>query len=154
MNHFISYFIVCFERILHELYLIRSKVVVLEGNIRIILAQIFTALLKGCISESLLGQDLKLLYCLKRLYIYIYVYIYIYICFISCFKAVTSSQFELPSPSSLTLSVLLQVDYLLFYFVFYSSFIEKQKCKVSVMGKAKYQSRWSINYNWVKPSKK
>ena len=72
MNHFISYFIVCFERILHELYLIRSKVVVLEGYIRIILGQIFTVLLKGCISESLLGQDLKLLYCLKRLYVYLF----------------------------------------------------------------------------------
>ena len=72
MNHFISYVIVCFERILHELYLIRSKFVLFEGYIRIILDQIFTVLLKGCISEWLLGQDLKLLYCLKRLYVYLF----------------------------------------------------------------------------------
>ena len=72
MNHFISYFTVCFERILHELYLIRSKVVVLEGCIRITLGQIFTVLLKSCVSASLLGQDLKLLYCLKRLYVYLF----------------------------------------------------------------------------------
>ena len=69
---FISYFIVCFERILHELYLIRSKVVVLEGCIWIILGQIFTVLLKVCISESLLGQDRKLLHCLKKLYVYLF----------------------------------------------------------------------------------
>ena len=69
MNHFISYFIVCFEKILHELYLIRSKVVALEGRIRITLGQIFTVLLKSCVSASLLGQDLKLLCCLKRLYV-------------------------------------------------------------------------------------